>query len=172
MYLDWMGDYENVVEAMAGFGNVYSQVQNRAFFHVPFTDKKLSPLEMQIIEYLLKDESTHKNMTEVAEKLSISQSYFSKKIKQLADAGFIERYHLNGNRKNIIIKVSDFGKKFYKAYIESEHIKPWKRVFEKLDGLDSDTIQIFADVLNGFTRDVESALEFGRCEDTQLIKIE
>lgn len=172
MYLDWMGEYRDVIEAMIGMANVYTQVHNRKVFS---GSVKLTPVELQVIEYILENEERNENMSEIAQRLSISQSSFSKKVKDLVSRGLLEKYYAANNRKNVIIKVSGLGKEFYMAYSTGSQTDVWRKIFSRLDKLDKKTIQIFIDSLNEFRNELQSYLEGEKPvtnSNVDLIKIE
>ena len=83
MYLDWMGEYRELVESIIGVVNIYNQIQNERVFTGGIEGLRLSATEVQVIEYILENEEKNSNMSEIAKRLSISQSSFSKKIKTI-----------------------------------------------------------------------------------------
>lgn len=173
MKLDWMGEYRQVIEAMIGMGNAYSQVANAQLFTAG--DVSLSPSELQVMEYILENEDRHENMSRIAQRLSISQSVFSKQVKQLVKKGMLEKYHTRKNNKDIIVKVSQKGQEFYAEYCSGEPTDVWRRIFARLEALDSDTIQIFVDSMNEFTNEILYGKKgkFSQTDDaSDLVKIE
>lgn len=99
MKLEWMGEYRDVVEAIIGVANIYNQIYNYKVFSDPSGKILLTANEVQIIEYIYENEERNDNMSEVARRLSISQSTFSKKVKQLVQKGLLERYCTVSNKK-------------------------------------------------------------------------
>lgn len=173
MKLEWMGDYRPVIEAMIGMCNAYSQVVNLEVFRDGTVS--VSPAELQVMEYILENEERHENMSQIARRLCISQSSFSKMVKHLAGKGLLEKYRTANNSKNIIIQVSPSGRAFYEAYSSGEMTDVWRRIFRRMEGLDAETVQIFIDSLNEFTRDVQRGIENVSHPEqgkSELIKIE
>lgn len=171
MKLTWMGRYRNLVEAMIGMGNAYYRVYKGTQF---IREHQMSPAQLQVMEYILENEDHNENMSEIAERLSISQSSFSKITNQLVKNGFLEKYYTESNRKNIIIKVSDYGKQCYEEYSHGERTDVWRRIFDRLDGLDDETVQIFADCLNELTSDIHERAAKDNPEsgnDIRLIRV-
>ena len=170
MKLEWMGNYRSVVEAMIAMGNAYSRIYKEELL----ADPGLSPAQIQVLEYILENEDEHDNMSDIAKRLYISQSSFSKITSQLVKKGLLEKYHSSSNKKNVIIKVSAYGKKCYEDYSRSEFTAVWGRIFEKLDGLDDKTIQVFIDCLNEFTNQLVNSRSGGKqeAEEIQLIRID
>lgn len=171
MKLEWMGNYRDIVAAMIGMSNAYYQVYNTKQF---ISDIQMSPAQLQVMEYILENEEQNENMSAIAKRLSISQSSFSKIANQLVKSGFLEKYHAENNNKNIIIKVSDYGKKCYEAYSHGKETDIWRKIFEKLDTLDEKSIQTFTECLNDLADDMihKKAEETVNKQVIQLIKME
>lgn len=171
MKLEWMGEYRNVVDAMIRMCNAYYRVYNSEFV----SDIHLSPAQLQVMEYILENDDSHDNMSVIAKRLSISQSSFSKIVNQLVRRGFLEKYHLTNNGKNVIIKVSDYGKACYAKYSSGERTDVWRRIFRKLDTVDAASTQVFIDCLNEFTNQMlsgEKTNELADDEEPRLVKVE
>ena len=171
MKLDWMGEYRDVVGAMIGMCNAYYRVYNSEFIN----ELHLSPAQLQVMEYILENEESHDNMSAIAKRLSISQSSFSKIANQLVRRGFLEKYHLTTNGKNVIIRVSDYGRRCYAEYSRGEMTDVWRRIFKKLDTVDSGSVQVFVDCLNEFTEQILPGEKTGEPEDKEaprLIRME
>lgn len=172
MKLEWMGNYRDVVEAMIGMGNAYYQAYNEKNF---ISEIQMSPAQLQVMEYILENEEQNENMSVIAKRLSISQSAFSKIANQLVKNGFLEKYHAENNRKNIIMKVSDYGKQCYEKYSRGPRTDVWRRIFKKLDTLEAEEVQIFIDCLNEFTHTMQGDTEkseSGEKEEIRLVRIE
>ena len=101
MKLEWMGEYRDVVEAIIGVANIYNQIYNYKVFSDPSGKILLTANEVQIIEYIYENEERNDNMSEVARRLSISQSTFSKKVKQLVQKGLLERNPDQKDRRKV-----------------------------------------------------------------------
>lgn len=172
MKLEWMGNYRDVVEAMIEMGNSYYQVYHDKNL---ISEIQMSPAQLQVMEYILENEEQNENMSVIAKRLSISQSAFSKIANQLVKKGFLEKYHAENNRKNIIMKVSDYGKQCYEEYSHGPKTDVWRRIFKMLDTLDEETVQIYIDCLKEFThamqRDTEKA-ELKKKGKIRLVKVE
>ena len=90
MKLEWMGKHRAAVEAMIRCGNSYSQGVNLRGL---MTDKvDISAAELQVMEYILENEERRENMSQVAARLDISQSSFSKLVSELVRLGLLEKY--------------------------------------------------------------------------------
>lgn len=146
MKLEWLREYRELVEKMIKFGNRYaSQYQKERSFGTPVP---FSPSQLQVMEYILENEEKHQNMGEIAARLGISSSAFSKNVKKMEEKGLLERYHTTSNRKNIIVKVSPLGKEVYAAYSHYalEHL--FGPLFQLLDDIPPEEISRFAKVID------------------------
>ena len=82
MKLEWMGEYRDVVEALIHYCNRYSasyKAEKLELFGINF-----SFAQIQVLEYLLENEDLCQNMSQIAERLGISRSNFTKIIHRLA----------------------------------------------------------------------------------------
>lgn len=173
MKLEWMGKYRAFVEAMIRFGNSYIQIVNVQ--GIICDDANISPSELQVMEYILENEERHENMSQVAGRLQISQSSFSKIVKQLVSKGLLEKYHTASNRKNIIVRPSELAREVYDKYSRSSHTACWRRMFALFDSLDEGAVSAFTEALNIFSNDAMTSLERlnkREDEDQELIRIE
>ena len=133
MKLEWMGEYRELVSSNIRSMNAYAHYFTyRSSFG---TDAFFSLSEIQVIEYILENEELNLPMGQVAARLGISVSNFSRIVKKLTGEGFLEKYYLNGNRKNIIIKVSEFGRKTYNQYANFVYEGLFKRMFALYDSI-------------------------------------
>jgi len=131
MAMEWLGEHEKLIGALMRFGNAYAQNYN--------TERDLgigvsfSASEIQALEYILFNERENQHMAEMAAKLGIPNSTFSKNIKKMMDKGLVEKYHTSTNKKEIILRVSAFGREAYGRYRQFVYDNIYKDVFTLLD---------------------------------------
>lgn len=115
MKLEWMGQYRELIASLFRFGNAYSQIAKQ-----PTVGDKVryGPYEVQIMEHILEYGDQNPNMAWYAAKLGVDRSTFSKYGKKLVQKGLVEKYRLSGNKKNIILRLSDLGYEEYRKYIK------------------------------------------------------
>lgn len=154
MKLAWMGEYRELVEKLIRYCNRYAAVYKEEKDHglaVPF-----SYAQIQVVEYLLENEELNQNMSTIAARLGINLSTFSKLVNKLTGKGLLEKYYLEGNRKNIVIRVSPMGRELYAAYsqqILEQHFAP---MFSALEGMPQECVKQLAQALdNPFVKDEE-----------------
>lgn len=114
MKLEWLGDYRDIIEKLIRFSNEYSSVLHKKQFLG--TDVAISYAQIQVVEYILENENDMQNMSRIAYRLGISYSTFSKLANSLVEMGLLEKFNISGNRKDIIIQATEYGKEQYIKY--------------------------------------------------------
>lgn len=131
MKLEWMGEYRDLIDHRIRTLNTYARYYTKQGTFG--TEAVFSLSEIQVVEYILENEEENLPMVEVARRLGMSASSFSRLVKKLTKEGFLEKYYLNNNKKNIIVKVSDYGKKIYDQYARHVYENIFKDVFRLYD---------------------------------------
>lgn len=167
MELNWMGEYRQMVEKLIKYCNVYTLVYNKET--ELGSEIKFSFSQIQVVEYLLENEDLHQNMSEIASRLGISPSAFSKLVNRLVKKGFLKKYHSSDNRKDVIIKVTDFGREVYGRY--SEHILKthFSKMFDIANGIPKEYIAKFAEMLDA---SICSYSERGQTQENPVVLIQ
>ncbi len=140
MELKWMGRYRELVRALI----YYSNSSNRGMFKKtlsPVNGIALSKPEYQILEYLCEFENENKIMANIAHDLGIIPSIVTKSTKTLVGHGLVERYHIVGNRKNIILKPTQAGRKMYIDCYTRDIEKLFIPFFNALEGLTDEQLK-------------------------------
>lgn len=139
MKLGWMGRYRNLVGQLIRYANIYVRGYNielggdEGVF--------ISAQGWQVLECIVEHEDEILKMAELSLYLGMPQSTFSKYVKRLAEQNLIERYHRSGNKKDIILRPSDFGKRFYITKSKGLFEIGYKKMFEMLDGLSEKNLE-------------------------------
>ena len=145
MQLQWMGEYREVVEKLIHYCNVYASIHKKE--HLVQEGVTFSFSQIQVLEYLLENEDLNQNMSIVAARLGIALSTFSKLVSALEKKGLLEKYFLEGNKKNIVVRVSDLGRRVYDSYSEEILRNHFAHMFEVLDGIPKEYLPIIAQAL-------------------------
>jgi DNA-binding MarR family transcriptional regulator len=144
--VEWMGKYRTFVEKIVKYGNAYAESYKKEY---PYNTVFLfSAAQIQVLEYLLENEDKNQNMLEIAKRLGISKSAFSKHVKKMVEKGLLEKYHTSDNKKNIIIKVSTIGKEVYSQYVQYAYEKCFKKIFSLLDEIPMQYIEKMEAILD------------------------
>lgn len=113
MDYEWMGRYRQLVSALVRHVNVLDKLKEE--FRIEIADGVyVDRLVWQIIEYFVEHRDNTENMIDIAAKLGIPQSSFSKKVKLLKEYGFIDRFIAEGNKKEIFIRPTEKAIRFYR----------------------------------------------------------
>ena len=172
MKLEWMGAHRAAVEALIRCGNSYSQNVNLRGMMTEAVD--ISAAELQVMEYILENEERRENMSQVAARLDISQSSFSKIVAQLCRLGLLEKYRTCRNRKNVIVQPTELARQVYRDYAVSA-ARGWKPIFDELDRMGPDAEAGFIRLLDTFSASMHAAREAlsqRESEDIELIPLE
>ena len=166
MRLEWLGKYGDFVEKLVHYGNAYAQNYNteRSFG----VGASFSASEIQTLEYILTNQDKNQNMAEMAYYLGIPASTFSKNVNKMMKKGLVEKYHISTNRKEIILRVSDFGKDVYEQYSRFAYERLYKDVFSVLDQVPAEYVEKFTQILKLCTEENISAAD----NQAVLIKVE
>lgn len=167
MKLEWMGDYRGIVEQLIRYCNVYASLYTKEMQHG--SDVPFSFAQIQVVEYLLENEDLHQNMMTIASRLGISYSTFSKLVSRLVKKGLLRKFHAQGNRKDIIVRVTDVGKRIYEdyvGYIVKHHFGP---MFEAAKDIPRECLPMFAAMLGA---GAPKLLEGHSSKDPRLIPVD
>lgn len=148
MELEWMGRYRDIVGKIMRHGNIYARGHSMKI--EDDTGTVLSALEWQTLECILEYEDDYCNMTELAEKLGIPQSNFSKYVKTLIQEGLVERFQIKGNNKNIILKLTKKGRDYYSVRSRIIH-DAWQEAFDLLEDVSDEQLALFSDFVARLT---------------------
>lgn len=165
MYLNWMGKNRFFVEKMIQFANMYAAVYKKEELYG--TEIPISFEQVQVLEYLLENEQLNQNMAMIAQRLGITPSNFTRIVNKLVKKGLLEKYYMEGNRKNIIIRVTDSGRELYQTY--SRYIS--ENIFS---GLFEASEEISEEVLHKIGEGMERSLRKQKAQEqkTRLIPVE
>lgn len=146
MKLEWMGEYREVLESLIHYCNVYASMHKQEMTHG--TDVPFSYEQIQVVEYLLENEELNQNMSRIATRLGITFSSFSKMVTKLEEKGLLEKSYLEGNKKNIVIRVSKLGREVYQAYVADIMERQFGAMFKELDQIPREYLVHFAKALS------------------------
>lgn len=166
MKLEWMGAYRGLLEKLIRYCNVYASVYKEEVDYG--LTEPFSFAQIQVLEYLLENEELNQNMSTIACRLGISLSTFSKMVSKLVDKGLLEKFYLEGNRKNIVVRVSTKGRELYGEYAQRVLEQHFSHMFEMLDTIPEDYIGTFAQALD---RPLSAARQKEKKQETEPVLI-
>lgn len=146
MKLDWMGNHRALIEKIIRYGNAYSNTYKLQRSYG--TDVMFSASQIQTLEYILEAEAEEEKMSEMAARLGVSRSTFSKNVKNLMEKGLLEKYHLSGNRKDIYVKPSTKGREVYAKYTAFVRELCFDEIFKYADTISEADKESFTRILD------------------------
>lgn len=148
MELKWMERHRSLIEKMIRYGNAYAYTfrKQRSFG----TDTLFSASQIQTLEYILEAEDSDEKMTEMAARLGVSKATFSKNVKSLMDKGLLEKFHCEGNQKNIYVKPTDKGRKVYEEYTRFICENLFDQILDIADQVPPEYLKLMEDMLDYF----------------------
>ena len=108
----------------------------------------LNAQQWQTLECIIEFEDENRNMFFMANQIGVPKSTFSKNVKLLVDSGLVDRYRQSNNRKDIILKPSEKGRKYYKTHSEILLKKGWKIPFSVLDKLSDENMSTMEEFMS------------------------
>ena len=168
METSWMGRYRSLVAALVQHGNLAGK--NVGKKNDIGDGIMLSAQEWQILEHILEYHDETCNMVTMSNRLGVPQSSFSRAVKVLCSAGLVDKYQAVNNRKNIILKPTEYGCRLYErnaARLLQEQFRPFFDMLEPISDEDLNTVIRAIEYLNV---SMDPDLQAGA--SPQLIKIE
>lgn len=137
--MEWMGKYSQLSELVIKVFNEYSSLHKK---QMSFTEENsLSFSEVQVLEEIFRKKDS--NMTYIAGELGVTKAAITKTMKKLEVKGYITRYKLLSNNKNILVSVTDLGSQIYGNYQKFIFDNLFKEVFELFEEKDDETLDTF-----------------------------
>lgn len=156
--VSWMGRYRHLIESIVRHRNAFARVMNAKT--EKFGDISMSIVEWEVLEYIIEHENDDSSMAQLSERLMIPSSSFSKISKTLCSYGLIEKYQMVNNRKNIILKPSDLGRKFYNDRASDLQEQIFDAFFKELENVSDEDLNHFAVALDAICPSEENEKEY------------
>ena len=151
----WMGRYRDLIASLVRHVNIASTgnyERNNLGNGV-----LLRPVSWQTLEYSIEHIDHTDNMSDIARNLGITQSTFSKLVKELVSYGFVEKYMATNNRKNVILRPTEKGIAFYHQYNDSMNKGLFTDFMAELDSFTDEEIERFTHALDTLTNSLPPA---------------
>ncbi len=152
MNTEWMGRYRPLVAALVR----HSNIMQRGLSAKTEIDEGicLNAQEWQVLEYIIEHMSDDAHMNLISDRLGIPQSSFSKMVKVLCAYGLVEKYQMTNNRKNIILRPSEYGVSFYSRHASSLMESTFSNFFAQLDAFSDEDILLFTHAIEMLNDDI------------------
>lgn len=138
MQLDWLGKHRNIVGDFYRSANRYSQICNTEVFGEKI---HFSPYEVQILEHILEHGDENRNMKWYATQLGLHQATYSKYVNRLVAKGLLDKFHTEGNLKNVILRLSQAGLEEYRKYADFARGELFSELLNYLDSLSPEQLE-------------------------------
>ena len=148
-----MGRYRPLVAALVQHTNINEQKAGARFALAPGVTVSLH--EWQILEYIILHETDDERMIYISERLGIPQSSFSKMASNLCGLGLVEKYQMEGNRKNVILKPSQKSKEIYRARTVKMRQEMFAPFFECMESWTDEDVARFTGALEVFNQTLQ-----------------
>ena len=168
MALEWLGENRELIGALHRAANAFAQLSR---MELAGESVAFSSNEVQIMEHIMEHEN--QNMKTYAVSLGMSTSTMTKTVNKMVKKGLLEKYHIKGNMKDIVLKVTPLGMEEYEKFSIMVKNNLFKGLFEKLDSYSQETKESIREFLT-LWGDVcfELANGSSRNDDIVLEKIE
>lgn len=153
----WMGRYRPLIAAIVKHTNLIAKIADKKTTLA--TGEQVSIHEWQVFEYIIEHESDDDRMIHISERLSIPQSSFSKMANYLCAIGLIEKTQMPGNRKNIILKPTEYGRQVYSQRVSVLGENLFFPFFEYLESVGDDGLNLFVKAFEQINASIEAFQE-------------
>lgn len=145
MELTWFGRYRDIIAALVYHTNCVNRTSN---VRENIGDGvMLTVQEWQTLESIIEHDDKSLIMSDISKLLGLPLSTLSKVTKQLLSQGLVERYRIDGNRKNIILRPSKKGYLLYHSHCEAVTRPLFQNFFNKLEPLSDEQLKIISDAI-------------------------
>jgi len=148
-----MGRNRELIRMLMKYVNLFSQYDDKIKDNN--IDISISAQRWQTLECIIEYEDENKNMVFMANQLGLSKSTFSKYVKVLVDNGLVDRYQHTDNRKDIVLKSTKKGHKFYQMRSKIILEEGWKEPFAVLDKLSDENMAIIVEFMTKMVSELE-----------------
>lgn len=145
MGTEWMGRYRPLVAELVRHSNRAQRTISRRTEVAEGIS--LNAQEWQVFEYVIEHGDDDAYMNLISDRLGIAQSTFSKIVKALCGYGLLDKYHMSGNRKNILLRPTGKGLAVYEGFSQDLVKNLFEGFFDALEGFGDEDIRGFTGAL-------------------------
>ena len=168
MNTKWMGRYRPLVAALVRHTNL---VQRTSILKIEIDDGIcLAAQEWQAFEYIIEHLEDDAHMNLISDRLGIPQSSFSKIIKTLCSYGLVEKYQMTNNRKNIILRPSEYGLSVYAKHASALLNSLFSDFFHQLEPCSIEDLDRFTQAIEALNNNVSDTMHSSG--ERQLVRID
>lgn len=164
MDLQWMQNHRALVGKFIRFANAYTVMYNRPVSYG--TPIPITAAQIQTLEYIMENEDM--KMSDIAQKLGVTRSTFSKNANVLIRMGLLKKFRREDNHKDIYLFATDFGKNLYQQYTEFVYEHWYRHLFELAENVPGEYIEKFEEMLDWCTHMFIEAGQLERKKPTYI----
>ncbi len=147
--MKWLEDKEEFVKLFIKLLNNYVSLYSKAVDYG--SGEKISLSEIQVLERVM--ELDELRMSDLATELGYTKAAITKSVTKLEKKKLVEKYKKKSNKKEKIIKVTEYGIKVYNEYQQFVYKHLFKDLFQVIDESDDAFIENYEKcmfVIDGF----------------------
>ena len=129
----------------------------------------LTVQEWIVTELIVQQREEYNSMVELSRMIGIPPSSFFRIVSHLQKMGFIDKYRVHGNKKNIILRPTELALSIYEEKEPDMRNSVWGEFYKELDQLSDRDIKIITNAFNKLTGNLPSS-QFN--QELELVKIE
>lgn len=133
-----MGRYRSLVRALVYYSNASTIAVD-----VKKSSVDLSQLEYQVLEHIVEFENDTKIMADISRDLGIKPSRLTNITKRLLRLELVERYQLEYNKKNVILKPTQKGREMYVRICTTQVEPVFLKFFSELEQMSDQELEQF-----------------------------
>ena len=166
METEWSGRYKPLISALVKHAN---SINRSSSTKIDYGDGvMLYRNEWQVFEKIIENDDETFNMLYISECLGIPQSSFSRIVKDLCNYKLVEKYKTVNNRKNIILKPTEYGRKFYENRINNFSSDAFRSFFEILQDVPDDMLETVTRAIEELNHSISNSGN----QEVELVKVE
>ena len=168
MGTEWMGRYRPLVAALVLHSNTVHKGLNEKFDLGE--GLVLNCHEWQVLEYIVEHRDEYFSMIQIARQLGVPQSSFSRIVSELQKHGLIDKFQVENNKKNVVLRPSQRAMELYDQRSDSLDRRYFRVFFDALEGMSDSELNTFTDALNALTQALNASPQSE--SEPKLIKLD
>ena len=159
--------YTPLIKSIMRHTNIVNSVMNNSI--TLRNDVVLPVQEWMVVELIVEQQEEYNSMVELSRMIGLPPSTFFRKVSHLQKIHLVDKYRVQGNKKNIILRPTELARSIYEEQTPILRNGVWDAFYKELEPLSDSDINIITnafDKLNGTL----PASQF--TQELELIKIE
>ncbi len=124
--------------------------------------------EWLVVEAVVEQRNEFNSMVEISRRTGIPASSFFRFVSRLQKLGLVEKYHIQGNKKSIVLRPSELALELYNERTNATRNEIWGEFEAALDQFSDSEIAEFTDAFKKLTDKLPSARY---SQEFELVKV-